>query len=397
VNLPVVTLRPGHIQPVHAGHPWIYAQAIARVQGGALTGDEVAVVDPRGTFLGRGFYSPKSAIPIRILSRDRETPLDGAFFRERILRARALRHAVGLPSEQTTGYRLIHSEGDDLPGLIVDVFGDVCAVQFTTAGMKRREGLVLTALEEALAPRAIWDRTSREVAKTEEFAPTGGTLRGDESVKTLHFRERGLSFELPQEISQKTGFYFDQRPLRARVEELAQARRVLDCYSFVGTFALGAARGGATEVVAVDESAIALTVGASVAAREPWGKRITFQREDARKTLKDAARDPYDLVVCDPPKLVPRRAAKEDGLAAYRKLYADAVRATKPWGLLVACSCSGLVRMEDVVRALALGARDADRRAVVIERHVQGPDHPVPAAFPEGLYLTSVIARIEPR
>jgi 23S rRNA (cytosine1962-C5)-methyltransferase len=397
VNLPVVTLRPGHIQPVHAGHPWIYAQAIARVQGGALTGDEVAVVDPRGSFLGRGFYSPKSAIPIRILSRDRETPLDGAFFRERILRARALRHAVGLPSEQTTGYRLIHSEGDDLPGLIVDVFGDVCAVQFTTAGMKRREGLVLTALEEALAPRAIWDRTSREVAKTEEFTPTGGTLRGDESVKTLHFRERGLSFELPQEISQKTGFYFDQRPLRARVEELSQARRVLDCYSFVGTFALGAARGGATEVVAVDESAIALTVGAAVAQREPWGKRITFQREDARKTLKDAAKDPYDLVVCDPPKLVPRRAAKEDGLAAYRKLYADAVRATKPWGLLVACSCSGLVRMEDVVRALALGARDADRRAVVIERHVQGPDHPVPAAFPEGLYLTSVIARIEPR
>jgi 23S rRNA (cytosine1962-C5)-methyltransferase len=367
------------------------------VEGGAQVGDEVAVVDPRGAFLGRGFYSPKSAIPVRILARDRETPLGAAFFRERVSRALASRRAVGLPSRDTTGYRLLHSEGDDLPGVIVDVFDDVCVLQLTTAGMKRREGFLLQALDELLRPKAIWDRTSREVTKTEEFVPTGGVLRGDEDIATLRFSERGLRFELPREISQKTGFYFDQRPLRARVEELADNRRVLDCYSFVGTFALGAARGGAREVLAVDESAIALTVGAEVARTQPWGNRITFECEDARAVLKRSAKDPYDLVVCDPPKLVPRRAAKEDGLAAYRKLYADAVRATKPGGLLVACSCSGAVRMDDVIRALALGARDADRRAVVLERHFQGPDHPVPAAFPEGLYLKSVIARIDPR
>lgn len=385
------------MQPVHAGHPWIYAQAVARVEGGAQVGDEVAVLDPRGTFLGRGFYSPKSALPVRLLVRDKDTPLGAAFFRERIARALALRRTVGLPSRETTGYRLVHSEGDDLPGLIVDVFDDVCVVQLTTAGMKRREGFVLQALDDLLHPKAIWDRTSREVNKTEEFVPTGGTLRGDESIETLRFVERGLSFELPRELSQKTGFYFDQRPLRARVEELADNRRVLDAYAFVGTFALAAARGGAREVLSVDESAIALSVGADLARTQPWGNRIVFERADARSVLKRAAKDPYELVVCDPPKLVPRRAAKEDGLMAYRKLYADAVRATKPGGLLVACSCSGAVQLHDVVRALALGARDADRRAIVLERHFQGPDHPVPAAFPEGLYLKSVIARIDPR
>lgn len=397
MNLPVVTLLPGHVQPVHAGHPWIYAQAIARVEGGALAGDEVAVVDPRGVFLGRGFYSPKSAIPVRVLVRDKVAAIDGAFFRERIARAASLRRDVGLPSRRTSGFRLVHAEGDDLPGLIVDVFDDVCVLQLNTAGMKRREGLILQALEDIRHPRAIWDRTSREIAKTEEYVPTGGTVRGDEQIDALRFEERGFRFELPREISQKTGFYFDQRGLRDRVEQLSENRRVLDCYSFVGSFGLAAARGGAREVRCVDESALALTVGAEVARPFPWGSRVHFEREDARVVLKRAQREPYDLVICDPPKLVPRRAAKEDGLAAYRKLYAEAVRATKPLGLLVVCSCSGAVRLDDLIRALALGARDADRRAVVLERHFQGPDHPVSAAFPEGLYLKSVIARIEPR
>jgi 23S rRNA (cytosine1962-C5)-methyltransferase len=374
----------------------VYAQAVARVEGGARGGDEVEVVDPRGNFLGRGFFTPSSAIAVRIVTRDPDEPIDAAFFRERIARAQLRRRDLGLPSAETTAYRLVHAEGDGLPGLIVDVFGDVCVMQLTTLGMKQREGLLLAALEEVMAPRAIIDRSPVEMAKHEGFQAASGVVRGDEARTTLEFVERGLHFSIPPELGQKTGFYFDQRPLRARVEQLARGRRVLDAYAFVGSFALGAARGGATEVVAVDESATALEVGAAAARANKLDAHVRFVREDARQALARAGREgTYELVVCDPPKLSPTRSARNDALGAYRRLAADGCSATAPGGILVLCSCSAAVGIDALVRALALGARDAGRAAIVLERHFQGADHPVPAAFPEGLYLKSVIARVD--
>src|ERR1700690_2639429 len=175
----LVRLKPGHVQPVWMGHPWVYAQAVERIEGGALAGDEVSVVDPRGNFLGRGFYSPRSAIPVRLLVRDEKTRLDASFFHSRVERAIALRASLGLPSDHTNGFRLIHAEGDGLPGLIVDRFGDVLAIQLRTIGMKLREALVHEALETLLAPRAIVDRTNAQTAKTEGFEPSSGVVRGE--------------------------------------------------------------------------------------------------------------------------------------------------------------------------------------------------------------------------
>ncbi|MCS6901276.1 MAG: PUA domain-containing protein, partial [Myxococcales bacterium] len=146
-TLPTVILKPGHIQPIWAGHPWVYAQAVASVRGGARPGDEVAVLDPEGKFLGRGFYTPQSAIPVRLLTRSPDERIDGAFFRRRFQRALELRHTLHLPSTETNAFRLVHSEGDELPGLIVDRFGEAAVVQFTTLGMKLREGLLIEALE----------------------------------------------------------------------------------------------------------------------------------------------------------------------------------------------------------------------------------------------------------
>src|SRR5580704_14104724 len=164
--MPIVRLKPGHVQPIWAGHPWVYAQAVDRVEGGAIAGDEVSVVDPRGNLLGRGFYSPGSAIPVRLLVRDEKTRLDAAFFRARVAAAVALRSTLGLPGEDTNGYRLVHAEGDGLPGLVVDRYGDALAVQIGTLGMKRHESLVHEALWTVVAPRAIVDRTSPQTAKT---------------------------------------------------------------------------------------------------------------------------------------------------------------------------------------------------------------------------------------
>lgn len=395
--MPTVSLKPGHVQPVWAGHPWVYAQAIERIEGGATAGDEVSVVDPRGNLLGRGFYSPRSAIPVRILVRDAETRLDASFFGARVERAQDLRAILGLAGGTTTGFRLIHAEGDGLPGLIVDRFGDVLALQIGTIGMKQREALLCEALTGAWRPRAIIDRTSVQTAKVEGFDPIAkaSVIRG-EGVRELDFTERGLRFRIPLDLGQKTGFYFDQRGLRARVEELSAGRRVLDAYAFVGAFAIAAARGGAKEVVAVDESALAVEVGAECAALNGVGDRIKFIKADARRALADAKGE-FDLVVADPPRLAPTRAAREQALVAYTKLAENGCRATRPGGIFVLCSCSAAVDVGALTRALATGATRSNTQAVVLERWFQGPDHPVPSAFGEGLYLKALIARIERR
>ncbi len=397
------------MQPVWAGHPWVYAQAIDRIEGGAIAGDEVSVVDPRGNLLGRGFYSPGSAIPVRLLVRDAAIRLDASFFRSRALQAIALRASLGLgtggaagvsgpaetPTPSTTGYRLINAEGDGLPGLIVDRYGDVLALQMGTLGMKQRESQIHEALWDVASPRAIVDRTSAQTAKTEGFTASSTVVRG-EGVRELEFVERGLRFRIPLELGQKTGFYFDQRALRARVEELARGKRVLDTYSFVGAFAIAAARGGATEVVAVDESALALEVGAECAKQNGVGESIRFVKGDARRALAEA-KGRFDIVIVDPPRLAPTRSAREQALVAYSKLAESACRATAPGGIVVLCSCSAAVDLGSLTRSLATGATRANTDATVLERWFQGPDHPVPAAFNEGLYLKALLARVEPR
>ena len=396
--MPSVVLKPGHVQPVWSGHPWVYAQAVDRVEGGALAGDEVAVVDPQGHMLGRGFYSPGSAIPVRILVRDAKSTLGAEWIRERMRRARDARRELGFPNERTTGYRLVHSEGDGMPGFVVDIFDDVAVVQLTTIGMKRREQLLLDALCETVKVRAVLDRTPSAYAKSEGFEPGSGVIRGDSSVDRLVFRERDVAYELPLELGQKTGFYFDQRPLRGRVEQLARGRRVLDTFCFVGSFSIAAARGGAAEVLAVDESALALEVGARCAGLNGVGDRIGWERAPAREVLPRAGvKGGYDLVIVDPPNLARSQKALQKGLAAHRRLAALGCRATRPGGLLVISTCSGAIGMSMLTRTLALGALDAGVTATVIERMFQGVDHPVLAAFGEGLYLKSLIARVDPR
>jgi 23S rRNA (cytosine1962-C5)-methyltransferase len=394
--LATVRLKPGHVQPVWAGHPWVYAQAIDRVEGGATRGDEVSVVDPRGNFLGRGFYSPGSAIPVRLLVRDETTPIDTALFRTKFERALAARVQLGLGSSpDTTGYRVVHAEGDGVPGLIVDRFGDVLVVQILTLGMKDREAMIFEALGQVFSPKAIIDRTPPGAGKAEGFTEGKGVVRGD-APDAITFTERGIKWSLPSDVGQKTGFYFDQRDLRGRVESLASGKRVLDAYSYIGAFGLAAARGGATEVVCVDESAVAVEVGAEQARLNGFEKIVSFQRGDARRTMQEAHAG-FDLTIVDPPRLAPTRGAREQALVMYAKLAELGCKATKPGGLLVLCSCSAAVDLFALTRALATGAVRANVHATVVERAFQGVDHPVPAAFAEGLYLKAVVARVDKR
>ncbi len=400
-----VHLRAGHVQPIWAGHPWVYAQAIARVEGEKpAPGDEVRVVDPHGNLLGRGFWSPRQAIPVRLVTRDDVTDLDDdGWLVARLRGAMARRRALGLPDVSTNGYRLMHAEGDEVPGLVVDRFGTdetgrggVAVVQAGTAGLRRRGAQLVAALRAVLGPSAIVDRTPPSVAAGEGFE-LDESLNAGERPGVLTFRERDLEFSIPMDLAQKTGFYFDQRALRARVEALAKGRRVLDTYCYVGPIAMAAARGGAASVLALDDSMRALEVGSACAKANGLGVR--FERADVRKELpaRAASGERFDLVVLDPPKLAPKRGDRDAALGHQTRLVEQAAALVEPGGLLVVCSCSTAIGPSELARSLAIGARKAGRSATVLERLGQGGDHPVPAAFPEGIYLSTLIAELGSR
>jgi 23S rRNA (cytosine1962-C5)-methyltransferase len=391
-----VSLRAGRVQPVWAGHPWVFAQAVDRVDGAPGPGDVVEVVDPKGKHLGRGFWSPGSAIPVRLITRREDEALDEAALVRRIEFAVHVRgRELSLPSEATDGFRLVHAEGDGLPGLIVDVFRDAAVAQLLTVGMKRREEAIFGALARVSGARTIVEVPGGRAQATEGIEAERRVVRGPE-IDALRFSERGLRYEIPPALAQKTGFYFDQRDNRAIVEGLARDRRVLDLYSYVGGFSLAAARGGAREVLAFDSSPAVIAEGAAIAHANGLGDTIRFARGDVRRVLAQLGdqRERFDLVVVDPPKLAPTARHLERAMGAYRKLNARAIGVLDPGGILVSCSCSGAVRPDDLVRVLALAARDAGRDVTLLHLGQQGMDHPVPAAFPEGRYLKCAVMRV---
>lgn len=373
----------------------MFAQAIERVDGAPTKGDVVEVVDPKGKHLGRGFYSPKSALPVRIVTRDAGEALDEAALLRRVERAAALRRVLGLPREATDAYRLVHAEGDGLPGLIADAYRDVVVVQLLTHGMKRREELLYGALARVSGAKTILEVRGGRAQEREGIEIEPGVRRGP-PVDALRFRERGFEYVVPLELAQKTGFYFDQRDNRALVERFAQGRRVLDLYSYLGAFGLAAARGGATEVSSFDSSAAVVAEGASIAHANGVAERMRFARDDARKVLDKLgqARERFDLVVLDPPKLAPTVRHLTRAMQAYRRLNARALELVREGGILVSCSCSGALQPADMLRTLGLAARDAGRETTLLHMGQQGMDHPVPPAFPEGRYLKAAFLHV---
>ncbi len=390
-----VTLRAGRVQPVWAGHPWVFAQAIERVDGAPAPGDVVQVIDPKGKHLGRGFWSPGSSIPVRIVTREEDEALDEACLVRRIEAAAMHRRQIGLPSEETDAFRLVHAEGDGLPGLIVDVFRTVAVVQILTIGMKRHEEVIFGAIARAVNVRTILEVSGGRAQKTEGIEVAARVARGPE-IDALRFRERGFEYEVPHTLTQKTGFYFDQRDNRAIVEKLAQGRRVLDLYSYIGPFALAAARGGARDVLAFDSNAGVIAEGASVARANGYAENVQFARGDARRVLAQFAQDSerFDLVVLDPPKLAPTVRHLTRAQSAYRRLNKSAFEVAAADAIVVTCSCSAALRPDDFLRMLALAARDAGREVTLLHLGQQGMDHPVPPAFPEGRYLKCAVLRV---
>jgi 23S rRNA (cytosine1962-C5)-methyltransferase len=385
-----VVLHKGRARPLWFGHPWVYANAVARVEGEPGPGDVVSLADHDGRLIGRGFYNPRSQIPVRLCTRADEA-IDAAFLRARIARARAARSRLGLPSGDTNVYRLVNSEGDDLPGLVVDVYGDAAVAQITTLGIAMRREEIFDALEAELGVRTIFEIAPASYADLEGFAAASRVARG-ESRGLVPVVENGIALEVEPLSGQKTGMFIDQRETRARVGGLARGARVLDCYSYAGGFALAAARGGATAVTAVDSSARAVArVEAHAAAN---GVAIEAVEADAFRFLETATPRGFDLVVIDPPKFARARKDLEAARKGYERLNALALQATAPGGILVTCSCSQNVDAETFERIVAAGAKQAGREVRIFERRGPASCHQLPPAFPEGQYLKVLLGHV---
>jgi len=383
-----VVLRRGRARPLWFGHPWVYANAVDCLEGKADPGCVVSLLDHDGRFIGRGIYNSRSQIPVRLLTRTDE-PIDAAFFSRRLLAAQALRVALALPNAENTAYRLVNSEGDSLPGLVVDGFGDAAVFQISTLGMALWREEITTAIDEVLAPKTIYEVAVGSFAEVEGFASETRVVCG-ESRAQVPCLEDGIRLEAEPLQGQKTGLFLDQRPSRIRVGQIVRAMpkkfaRVLDCYAYAGGFGLQAARAGAGEITAVDSSARA--VARIEAHAQANGAEIRAVESDTFRFLETATPRSYDLVVVDPPKFARARKDLEAAIKGYERLNALALTACAPGAVLVTCSCSQNVGMVEFERILAAGARQANREVRIIECHGPGPDHPLPPGFSEGQYL----------
>ncbi len=355
-------------------------------------GGVVRVLDGAGEALGCATFNPHSLIAARLLSADPDAAIDRGFFRARLEAAAELRERLF----DGRDYRLVHAEGDRLPGLAIDRFGDVLAVQANSAGMDRLLPELSAALDELFAPRAVVlrsDSPARALEGIERYVRVAsGALDGPVEV-----REEGVRCLADPVEGQKTGWYYDQRDSRSFMARLGGGGRVLDLYSYSGGFGLRAAAAGAAQVIAVDRSEAALALGERAAALNGVAARCRFVRAEVFAEMERlaAAGERFDVVVADPPSFVKSRKDLKPGLRGYRKLTRLAAALTAPGGYLFVASCSHNVAADAFAEAVRRGLVDADRSGRVLRTAGAAPDHPQHPALPETGYLKSMVLRLD--
>jgi 23S rRNA (cytosine1962-C5)-methyltransferase len=391
---PRVVLLPRRARPFYGRHPWVYAGAVAAVEGDPADGAVVDLVSHTGNFVARGLYNSKSKIRVRLYTWSPDTALDGAFFRDRLNAALRLRQALGLDGPGRA-CRLVWSEGDGLSGLTVDRYDRWLVVQFTAFGLAQRRDTFVELLAELARPEGIWLRTERGIGQLEGLELHDGPLWGTTPDGPVRIDEDGLAFLVNLAEGQKTGFYLDQRDNRRAVARLAADRRVLDAFCYSGGFGLHAARAGAASVLGVDQSEPALAL-ARANAQLNGLENVAYTRADvfAHLDALAAAGERFGLVVLDPPKFARARNAVEEAMRGYRRLQTLSLRLLEPEGFLVVCCCSGLITVEMLEELLAQLAAEEKREIQILERRGASPDHPVSVYCLESSYLKCLITRV---
>lgn len=410
-----VILKRGRERSLFYKHPWIFSGAIEKVFS-KENGEITEVKDAEGKFLARGYYNANSNIAVRVLTWKKKEEIDLAWMVGRVKRAGELRKELA-GREDTNAYRVIFSEGDGLPGLVVDKFNDILVVQISTMGMEKLRSMIVEALVEVFQPEVIYERSDLSVRKLEGLTdqPVGILYRKNEDEdedeeetvpKSVEVLEYGLKYLVDFTDGQKTGFFLDQREnrraIREKVSELKSVGvelRVLNLFCYSGGFSCAALAGGADEVISVDVSAQAIKLcEKNVALNFPKLSDQTHQAvaEDVFEYLEDAEAngEKFDLIIVDPPAFVKSQKSLENGLKAYARLNELALRVIKPGGILVSSSCSAYLKNEDFRKTLFQSALRNKFDLVVIEQRVQPIDHPVSLYFPEGEYLKFLMAKV---
>lgn len=381
-------IHKGHERRLLLGHPWVFSNEIASDLGTYEPGSLVDVYTHGGTLVGRGYINPRSLITVRILSPRREV-IDSDFFHSRLAAALQRRERL-FPGVQS--YRLVYSEGDLLPGLIVDRYQDHLVLQTLTLGMELRTEAICEALERLIQPQAIVARNDVGIRTLEGLPHEKKVLRG--SLETpVEVWESDIRFRVDPWEGQKTGFYLDQRENRCTLQPLLAGERVLDAFCYTGAWALHAARAGAREVVGVDESAKAIRWATDQAKDNGLDQVCQFTLSDVFDFLKEAdtRHERFDCIILDPPAFVKSRSKVREGLEGYWEINRRAMRLVKPGGYLITCSCSYHVDPDTFRTTLSRAARAARRTVVLLEMRSQARDHPVLLPLSESAYLKCAV------
>ena len=394
-------VRQNRVGPVRGRHPWVFSGALLQIPEGLESGLPVCLVDEQGNFLAQGYFNSYSQIAVRIWSWNKAEEVNKGFFAERIKHALEIRGKY-VANRDTDSYRLVNSENDLLPGLIVDKYADYLSIQFHTRGIEFWKKDIVDALVEIIKPKGIFERSDVRHREKENNKPgSTGALYGEipEKIKIL---ENGLKFWVDVQGGQKTGFFLDQRDKRQALVKYVKDKTVLNCFSYTGGFSVYALAGGANKAVSVDASEPALVLA------EENIKLNKFSANEAEFVCADVMdylngllnKDPelnqekFDVIILDPPAFIKDRHKIKEGIQGYRRVNELALRILPPGGILVSASCSAHLSLIDFRYMLTEAAGRAVRTLQILETFTHGIDHPELVAFAEGEYLKCVFAII---
>ncbi len=383
----VVHVVNGRQKKLFDGHPWIYRNEIERIEGEYVPGDAAEAVDYRGRLIGHGFINPASMITMRLLTHGSEPVTDG-LIADRVRAAVSYRRYFR--RDDTDCERLIFGEADLLPGVIADRFGDVVVMQTLALGMARYEDLIARTLADAVHPKTILLRNDEPIREKECMELVRRVYSGEDVHKTI-LLENGIRMEVDLLEGQKTGYFLDQKANHRRIAPFAEGRSVLDCFTYVGAFALHAARAGAKEVLAADISEAAVAAARRNAALNGLDQ-VGFVTANAFDLLREFVREKrlFDVIVLDPPAFAKSRSALAGALRGYKEINLSAMRLLPPGGILATHSCSFHVPEETFVSTVLSAANDLRRQVRIIGLYGQDHDHPILGGYPESRYLKSL-------
>ena len=390
-TLPKIVLKKGKEKPVLRGHPWIFSGAVERIGGEISPGDVGEVYSAEGRFLGVGHLNPRSQIIVRILSQKKED-LNRHFYEERISRAAAWRE--GRLRKQTNAFRIVNGEGDFLPGLIIDRYGEILVLQCLTAGMERVKGLLIDSLVSLFHPESLYERSDVAIRREEGLREVSGLLYGKEIPDDVEIGEGPCRFKVDMKKGQKTGFYLDQRENRMSLRGLTEGKGILDCFSYTGGFSIHAGFHGAEEVTLIDSSEEALRI---VEEHFHLNRLDHLRRRLIRGDTFEVMRslqEEYDIVILDPPPFAKKKSHLPKASRGYKDLNLQAFRLLKEGGLLFTFSCSHHMSPDLFQKIVFSAAVDAGKKIQLFGRRGHPIDHPVDLCHPEGEYLKGLVCRV---